>query len=213
MTCRALLKDAVVFEEIEMPYHERQGISKLCIFKDGLRFLLAITEIALTYRPLKFFGTAGSVLILIALLYGFEPLYLQLTQNILPDSSIYRLLTINTLILAGLTLFSIGIVAERIATSLNGNVRVHKKLEQFLLRTFSMKKMVFTGPILIALGVILNIGPLRDYLTTLQISYHWGYISTGALLVLAGLQLSALGVFERLIDTIVKEAQSGRKEE
>jgi glycosyltransferase involved in cell wall biosynthesis len=211
MTCRALLKDNIAFQEIEMPYHERQGISKLCIFKDGLRFFLAITEIALTYRPLKFFGSAGSFLILIALLYGIGPLYSKVIHNILPDSSIYRLLTINTLIIAGLTLLSIGIVAERIAASLNGNVRSHTRLEKCILSTFSLKKMIFAGPILIALGVTLNLGPLKDYLTTLSISYHWGYVSTGALLVLAGLQLSALGIFERLIDTTVKEAQYDRK--
>ena len=175
MTCRALLKDNITFQEIEMPYHERQGISKLCIFKDGLRFFLAITEIALTYRPLKFFGSAGSFLVFIALLYGMGPLYSKITHNILPDSSIYRLLTINTLIIAGLTLLSIGIVAERIAASLNGNIRNHTKLEKCMLSIFSLKKMIFAGPILIALGITLNLGPLKDYLTTLSISYHWGY--------------------------------------
>ncbi len=208
MTCRALLKDTVIFKEIEMPYHERQGISKLSIFKDGLRFLFAITEISLTYRPLTFFGRTGILLIFIALLYGIGPLYSKFVHNILPDSSIYRLLTVNTLIIGGLTLVSIGIVAERIATSLNGNKRIYTRLERFLLATFSIKKMLFAGPVLIILGIMLNTGPLFDYLTTLHISYHWGYVFTGALLVLSGLQLAALGIFERLIDTVVKEKQA-----
>ncbi len=211
MTCRALLKDAVTFHEIEMPYDERQGVSKLSVFKDGFRFLLAITEIAITYRPLKFFGSSGAVLILIAALYGASPLYSKIIHNSFPDGSIYRLLTINTLILAGLTLLSIGIVAERITSSLGSQVRKNSALELFLLHTFSIKKMIFAGPLLIISGILLNLGPLRDYLTSLSISYHWGYISTGALLVLAGLQLSALGIFERLIDTIVKETHANGK--
>lgn len=211
MTCRALLKDTITYKEIEMPYHERQGISKLCIFKDGLRFLHAITEISLTYRPLKVFGKTGFLLIFIAMLYGIGPLYSKFIHNILADSNIYRLITVNTFVLAGLTLISIGIVAERIAASLNGNSRVYTKFERFLLCTFSIKNMLVAGPILVVLGILLNAGPILDYLTTLHITYHWGYISTGALLVLTGLQLSALGVFERLIDTVVKETKSSRE--
>lgn len=208
MTCRALFKNNITIKEIEMPYHERQGISKLCVFKDGIRFLLAITDIALTYRPLKFFGRTGSFLFLIAMLYGIGPFYSFFVDHTLPDSFIYRLITINTLILAGLTLFSVGIVAERIAGSLNGNKRDYSWLEGFLMSTFSTRKLIVTGPIFIALGILLNIGPLRDYLTTLHISYHWGYISTGALLVLAGLQLSALGVFERLLEATITSQYS-----
>ncbi|THB77268.1 MAG: glycosyltransferase family 2 protein [Desulfobulbaceae bacterium] len=208
MTCRALMKDRMVLKEIDMPYHERQGISKLSVVKDGLRFLLAILDISLTYRPLKVFGRIAMTFLVIALLYGINPLYNKLVYNSLSEGSIYRLLTINTLILAGMTLLSIGIVAERIALSLNGSNRDYSIFERTLLFLFSVRKMMVAGPFLILLGVLLNIGPILDYLTTLQISYHWGYISTGALLVLAGLQLSALGVFERLIETIVQESKN-----
>jgi len=211
MTCRALLKDSIKFMEIEMPYSERQGISKLSIFRDGLRFLLAITEISLTYRPLKYFGGAGLFLFAIALFYAIGPLHSKLIYNILPESAIYRLLTINTLILAGLTLISVGIVAERIAVSLNNtNARTYTGFESILLELFSIHKMLVTGPLLILSGILLNTGPIVDYLTTLHISYHWGYISTGALLVLTGLQLFALGVFERLIETVVKESKPNK---
>ena len=211
MTCRALLKDKVSYREIEMPYNERQGISKLSVLKDGIRFLLAIIDISITYRPLKFFGGAGIIFIAVALLYGINPLYYKLVNNSFSESSIYRLLTINTFILAGLTLISVGIVAERMTASLNGgNTRVFTKIERLLLAAFSIKKMILMGPLCILSGILLNTGPIIDYLTTLHINYHWGYISTGALLVLTGLQLLALGVFERLLDTVVKETNSIR---
>lgn len=208
MTCRALFSPNIVLKEVEMPYHERQGLSKLSVFKDGIRFLLAIMDIALTYCPLIFFGRTGSVFLLIAMLYGITPFYSSFINHTLPDSFIYRLITINTLILAALTFFSVGIVAERIAATLNGHKRTYSWLEELLLSTLSSKKLIIAGPFLIFSGILLNIGPLQNYLTTHQINYHWGYISTGALLVLSGLQLSALGVFERLLDLSIRTLQS-----
>jgi hypothetical protein len=44
--------------EIDMPYRERVGESKLKVGKDGLRFFNIIAKTAITYRPLR---TAGIV--------------------------------------------------------------------------------------------------------------------------------------------------------
>ena len=55
MSARALLdRDAQVkLIEIDMPYHERIGDSKLKVGKDGLRFLEVITKTAVQYRPAR----------------------------------------------------------------------------------------------------------------------------------------------------------------
>jgi len=203
MTCRALLHHDLTFREIPMPYNERQGVSKLKVLKDGVRFLLAIIDIALTYRPLKFFGGAAAFLFMVAILYGLGPLFIYLEQRIVPDAYIYRLLSINTFIIAGLMLLTIGIVAERVAASLNGGKRKYTLIERFLLSFCSTKNMLVGGLFLALVGVTLNIGTILDYLTTWQITYHWVYISTGGLFILSGMQLAAVGVFERLIETIL----------
>ena len=126
-----------------------------------------------------------------------------LAQRAVPDSFIYRLLTVNTLIIVGLMLLSIGIVAERVAASLNGGVRKHTFIGRFLLSFCSTKNMLLAGPVLVLIGIALNFGTILDYLTTWHISFHWVYVSTGALLILSGMQLAAVGVFERLIETIL----------
>ena len=205
MTCRALLHDKLSIREIPMPYHDRLGDSKLKVHKDGVRFLLAITDIALSYRPLKFIGWAAALLFLIAFCYGIGPTAGYLKHRIIQDSSIYRLLAINTMILAGLTLLSIGIVAERVSASLNGGKRKYTLMERFLLALCSTKNMLVAGPVLIFFGVGLNIGTILEYITFLHISHHWVYVSTGALLVLAGMQIWAVGVFERLIERIINK--------
>ena len=55
MSARALLdRDAEVrLIELDMPYHERVGDSKLKAGRDGLRFLWVITKTALVYRPVR----------------------------------------------------------------------------------------------------------------------------------------------------------------
>jgi glycosyltransferase involved in cell wall biosynthesis len=55
MSARALLdrKASVKLIEIDMPYHERVGDSKLNAGRDGLRFLGIITKTALIYRPVR----------------------------------------------------------------------------------------------------------------------------------------------------------------
>jgi glycosyltransferase involved in cell wall biosynthesis len=61
MSARALLdRDAQVkLIEIDMPYHERVGDSKLKVGKDGLRFLNVITQTAIRYRPARVAAILG----------------------------------------------------------------------------------------------------------------------------------------------------------
>ena len=66
MTARSLLSDSVKSVEIDMPYYERTGKSKLHIAQDGPRFLKIVLQAAFLYRPSRFFGGAAGALFLIA---------------------------------------------------------------------------------------------------------------------------------------------------
>ncbi len=204
MTCRALTQEDLTIREVPIPYHERIGRSKLSVFRDGLRFLLTIAEITLSYCPLKFFGGAATLLISLAGIYGLGPLWTYLTQGVIPDRFIYRLITINTLVLAALASLTVGIVAERVAAALVGNNRKHCFVGRLLLTTCSTLNMLRFGLMPIVAGIFLNIGPIIDYLTTHQISYHWTYIATGSVLVLAGIQITAMGILEMLLTRILE---------
>lgn len=60
MSARALLdaRAALKIVELDMPYHERVGRSKLNAVKDGWRFLKVIGKTALVYRPGRVLGLA-----------------------------------------------------------------------------------------------------------------------------------------------------------
>lgn len=209
MTFRALVSDLLV-RELPVPYHERTGRSKLSILPDGLRFFFAIIEIALCYCPLKFFGSTSALLLLVALCYSIAPAWDYIIRDIIGGNFIYRQIVINTFFLAGLLTLSIGVVAERVAAALNGNNRRHSALGRLVLRLCSTRKMLVVGSALIFIGVFSNIGGLAEYLITRHVSYHWGALSMGSLCVLAGLQFTAMGIFELLVNRIL-ERTNGNK--
>lgn len=79
MSARAVLSDDLKIFEVDMPYREREGRSKLGVFKDGLRFLRVILETTFLYRPsrpLVIFGlicfAVASALMLNPVLYYFQ---------------------------------------------------------------------------------------------------------------------------------------------
>lgn len=204
MSCRAILQDGVTILEVPIPYSERVGRSKLKVLKDGVRFLHSILEIALTYRPLKFFGWTAAFLFFVALCYSLAPIHTYVIRGEIPAHFIYRLIAINAAGLAGVILLTIGVVAERVAEVLNRSSHRRSFMERFLLSVCSTKSMLIAGVFPILGGIALNGGVLVEYLTTAHITYHWYYVSMGSFLVLGGMLLEAMGMFELLLTRILE---------
>ena len=53
MSARAILSTELKLIEVQIPYQERAGRSKLHVGRDGLRFLRVLVEAALLYRPFR----------------------------------------------------------------------------------------------------------------------------------------------------------------
>lgn len=74
MSARALLdrEAGANLIEVDMPYHERVGDSKLKAGRDGLRFLGVITKAALMYRPIRLATvilTTGAITLGVSLIF------------------------------------------------------------------------------------------------------------------------------------------------
>src|SRR5438045_7636165 len=69
MTARALLGSggSTKLVEIDMPYYEREGSSKLKVLRDGFRFLHVIFEAVFLYHPARPFAAVGSACVFIAI--------------------------------------------------------------------------------------------------------------------------------------------------
>ena len=167
-----------------------------------MRFLKAIIDIALTYEPLKFFGTLGVILLLIAIGYGSYPLLHYLRFRMIPEYMIYRFITITTLVFSSFTIFTIGIISEQISDFMMEKRRKRSFFKGLIYSLFSQKKLIIAVPLIALSGIILNYKTIWQYISMGIINIHWVYIVTGAFLFLVGLQALALGVLERILLTL-----------
>ena len=92
MSARAMMSDAVQISELDMPYHERVGESKLHVIRDGLRFLRVIVETGFLYRPSRPLNLAGIVLTLISSVLMFPPAVYYSEHRAVLEWMIYRFL-------------------------------------------------------------------------------------------------------------------------
>jgi glycosyltransferase involved in cell wall biosynthesis len=92
MSARAMLSDVTRILEVDMPYHERSGESKLRIAKDGLRFLKVILEAALLYRPSRPLGLLAVVFVVVAAMLMWSPILYYFRNRSVAEWMIYRFL-------------------------------------------------------------------------------------------------------------------------
>ncbi|HEV7735624.1 MAG TPA: glycosyltransferase family 2 protein [Candidatus Binatia bacterium] len=90
MSARAILSTELRLGEIEIPYHERAGHSKLRVGRDGLRFLQVIAQAALLYRPFRPLAMAGIACGLVAAGLIARPTLYYLHNGSVAEWMIYR---------------------------------------------------------------------------------------------------------------------------
>lgn len=194
MSCKALLDEDLTIYEVAMSYSEREGRSKLNVFKDGAIFFKTIFDIALTYRPGRLFGVAGTVLFAAGALLVFFPLGYYLMNRKLEEWMIYRLISVVVFCSAGLSLISIGETAENFL-ALAGVRRRSRGLWGNLAARIFKPSILFSGGLFSVLaGILLNLKTMVQYFTTGHIYVHWSYVLAGGALVLVGVHLIGLAV-------------------
>lgn len=90
ISARALLNKDISIKEIDMPYHEREGESKLKIGKDGVRFLKTILEASFVYRPARPLATLGVFFLTIAGVLMTMPIIYYQEHHAVQEWMIYR---------------------------------------------------------------------------------------------------------------------------
>jgi len=200
MSVRALLDPGLRIGEIPMPYEERTGRSKLHVLRDGLRFLRAIVETALTYRPGFFFSllasvlAAGAALLLLLRLGGPEaPVPFYLAEGRLEDWMIFRLLLVSVLLASSAFLAVLGRICESLVRVVNRDLIGEPAGPKWL------ELLPVAGAASWAAALAINARPLGSYLRTGTISGElWALPVAGAAFALIGVQLSAFWAVHRI---------------
>lgn len=211
MSTRAVLDRNIKIVETPMPYKERTGRSKLSVFRDGLRFSKTIFDVALTQRPFKFFGVIGVLFLVLALLYGIQPVAYYINNQEIAEYMIYRLITVMVLALSAIVFLALGILADRIVALINDYEPWHGTRLGKILDRYILSRTYLIAIVLIMSGVLLNLKTIYQYVTSGHIYVHWVYILTGALLVLAGIQLLALSILGKIIRLLKEKLDFGKQ--
>jgi len=205
MSVRALLDPTLRIGEIPMSYKERVGRSKLSAVRDGLRFLRAILETSLTYRPLKFFlaGAAALVSLAIVLLMfrlgapTAAPMPFYASYGRIEEWMFFRLMLTAVLMAAAVFLVALGLVAQSLVDIINrGDERFHPGRG---LAGAVMSRFVLWGCLSLATALVLNWRPLASYFSTGRIPHEfWVFPVIGMIFVVVGIEFVGFSIVARI---------------
>jgi hypothetical protein len=204
MSARAILRDDVKIVEVPMPYHEREGESKLRIGKDGLRFLRVILEATFLYRPSRPLGIVGSLLMLgaISLMVGPTISYLQLHS--VREGLIYRMIVSHLLGTSGLLLLCASYLSRKMV-DLTIHGRPTTGLDRGLLGRFFNHRFFWTAPVLlITTGGLLVARGFLQRVRTGNVLDHWSRFIVMSVLV----EVAVILLATRAVDYILGLVQS-----
>jgi glycosyltransferase involved in cell wall biosynthesis len=116
MSARSVLMSDIKISEIDMPYNERDGESKLSLVKDGLRFLRVIFEAALLFRPSRPLAFLGILSAAAALGLMAFPTTFYIQSGYIQEWMIYRFVVTNLLGMSSCLLFCSAYLMRKIVS-------------------------------------------------------------------------------------------------
>jgi glycosyltransferase involved in cell wall biosynthesis len=171
MSARAILHPELKIHEIDMPYRERDGESKLKVWKDGIRFLKVILEMTFLYQPQRVFFLAGAGLSLIALILMLLPIGFYFQNKMLEEWMIYRFMVAQLGGMLAALFFLASFVSERIVGIALGGGK--QKLSVLSSRFFTSGFGLVCGFALMISGFFLVQQSVVDRLTLGSTYEHW----------------------------------------
>ena len=196
MSAVCLVHEDLTIAEVPMPYREREGRSKLRLFRDGLRFLGSILTAALIFRPRRLTLPLLAVLLAACLVLAWAPVTMYARERRIEESHVHQLLLVTVLGALGAMLFCATYVAEHVTAA--GHLRLDR-YEQGSDRLVSRRvfRALLAGAGLFCAGTVAFAGPgLWDYVATGRTGVHW---SRFVLAILATLIFAQLAVTELVL--------------
>lgn len=168
MSARAMFSDTLRIVEIDMTYHEREGESKLRPGKDGLRFVKAILDAALLYRPARPLAILGLIWLAVAVVLMLTPSVHYVKYRSVQEWMIYRFVVSHLAgTLAALLLCASYLTGRMVAIALNRRRR--NLLDWF----FASWLVLAVPPILLIVGGLLVLPSFLELVRTGATYEHW----------------------------------------
>jgi hypothetical protein len=190
MSARAVMSRDLKLLEVDMPYHEREGESKLSPFRDGVRFARVILQAALLYRPSRPLGVIATALFALTCLMMISPTLFYLREHRVEEWMIYRFLVGELLSTIAILIWCVTYLGRKAAdislSSDPGQDKYHGVWGWFFSR-----RWVWLVPIgLLVIGGWLVWPAFLQFVRTGQVFEHWSrfvammfFFSTAAIIV------------------------------
>ena len=201
MSARAILSDDLTILEKDMPYLEREGESKLKIWKDGKRFLSVILENIFLYIPYKIFNLFAFCFLSIAILMIASPFLFYIKNHFLEEWMFYRFIVSALFSLIAIVLLSISHITYNVVSfTLRPNSKQKKTILYYF---FEHQTSLFIAIFCYTAGTLLVFNSIWERLTTGLTQEHWSrYISMVVLYLLGTIVL--LSFFTNKILMLIK---------
>jgi glycosyltransferase involved in cell wall biosynthesis len=196
MSARAALSRDLKLIEVDMPYREREGQSKLEVFKDGLRFLNAILEMALLYRPTRPLGFGALTLLFITAMMMLYPIYHYFQYGVVEEWMIYRFLVGELLSAIAVLMFCLAYLGRKsadISLSSQPERDAYRGVTGWL---FGRQWFWMIPVVLLIVGLLFVRTGLWEFLTTGEVHQHWSRFVAMALCFTVAAVLSATKVVD-----------------
>jgi len=197
MSARAVMSDMRILE-VPMSYSERVGTSKLRVMRDGVRFLYAIRDAALLYRPSRLFGLAATLAVIGTLFWGSYPAEFYLVNGRLEDWMLYRLLVCGLLIMFAFTLATGAVLADRLL-ALVYRRRHQTFFSELMDGLLTPLRLWVAAGVFAAIAVLLVWPGLVEYGRTGHLTLHWSRPVTAVFL----LQLALVSIVNAVLQKII----------
>jgi glycosyltransferase involved in cell wall biosynthesis len=173
MSARALLSKTLKIVEIDMPYYEREGESKLRPGRDGLRFLRAIVDAAFLYRPSRPLAILGLLWLGLAIALMVMPTLYYLREHAVQEWMIYRFVVSHLAGTLATLLFSASYLTQKmVKITLPDEAHVQGRrnvLEWF----FAGRRVWVVAPLLLLAGGLLVLPSFLELVRTGATYEHW----------------------------------------
>ncbi len=172
ISARAMLDRDLKVSELDMPYHEREGESKLKVWKDGMRFLRVIFEAAFLYRPSRPLELLAFICFILATSLMIFPMYYYLKTRMVAEWMIYRFVVFNLLATSAFLLFCASYLSRRIVDMVLFNRSTSWRAS--LVSNFLNSSLFWCLPLaLFLIGGLLVMPSFEELIKTGATNEHW----------------------------------------
>lgn len=199
MSALCLVHEDLSIAEIDMTYREREGRSKLRIWRDGFRFLGTILAAAVIFRPRRLAAPALWLLVAASCALAWNPVTMYVRERRIEESHIHQLLLISLMGALGAMLFSATYLMEHLTAA--GHLRLARyeaSKDRIVSRTTFRAMVVAAG--VACLGAVAFAAPgLVEYVRTGHTDVHWSRFVLAALTTVIFAQLATTALLLRFV--------------